>query len=74
MSEMGHFIPMSHIVDALIQRGHDVHFITNNDAYNGHKSSKIMTAINCTNQVFTDDGLVREEFLKKPKHIKNDNY
>ena len=59
ISEMGHLIPMSHLADALIKRGHDVWFITNNDSYNDGKASKMLTAIGCTNQVFTKDPITR---------------
>ena len=31
--EMGHLIPMTLITDALIKRGHDVHFVSNSDSY-----------------------------------------
>ena len=47
VSEMGHLIPMSHIVETLQKRGHDVYFITQNDKYNDHKASKLMTQIGC---------------------------
>lgn len=40
---MGHFIPVVHIAEALIKRGHDVYFITTHDAYSGGKASKILT-------------------------------
>ena len=47
--EMGHFIPMSHLADALMESGHEVFFVSNDDIYNDHKSSKILTAIGCQN-------------------------
>ena len=49
IAEMGHFIPMSHLADALMEAGHTVYFVTNEDSYNDHKSSKILTAIGCEN-------------------------
>lgn len=29
IGEMGHLIPVAHIADSLVKRGHEVHFITN---------------------------------------------
>ena len=63
IAEMGHFFPMSHLADALIRKGHDVWFVTNEDSYNDGKSSRILTAIGCTNQVFTKDGITREMMI-----------
>lgn len=61
---------MSQIAEALIERGHDVYFVTNNDEYNGHKGSKILTEIGCKNQIFTQDHILREWFFKKPESMK----
>lgn len=47
--EMGHLIPMSQLAHALIERGHEVHFLSNNDNYNGGKASKLLTEIGCKN-------------------------
>ena len=49
MGEIGHLMPMSQLAHALIERGHEVHFLTNSDAYNGGKASKILTDIGCKN-------------------------
>lgn len=49
VAEMGHFIPITHIADALIRRGHDVYVITNNDEHNDHKASMILNSIDCKN-------------------------
>ena len=59
-SEMGHFMPMSHVACALIEQGHEVFFITNEDKYNGNKSSKVLTSIGCINQIYTVEGITRE--------------
>ena len=67
---MGHFIPMSHIADILQKRGHDVYFITQSDAYNDGKASKVLTQIGCKNQIFTDDGMTRAQMMAKPKSMK----
>lgn len=67
---MGHFIPMSQIAEALIERGHDVYFISNNDEYNGHKGSKILNQIGCKNQFFSQDSVTRDVFFKKPESLK----
>ena len=69
ISEMGHFIPMSHIVTLSTYSSNvAMTFILSPkamrcDAYNGHNTSprsedaKIMTSIDCKNQIFTDDGM-----------------
>jgi predicted glycosyltransferase len=41
-------------------KGHEVFFITNEDKYNGHKSSKVLTSIGCINQIYTVEGITRE--------------
>lgn len=64
---MGHFIPMTHLADALMEAGHTVFFVSNEDSYNDHKGSKILTAIGCENQIFTKDGIDRKAFFKKPE-------
>ena len=69
MAEMGHFIPITHIADALIRRGHEVYVITNNDAHNDHKASMILNSIDCKNQVFTECGLKRTDMFRKGKGL-----
>lgn len=72
IQEMGLFIPMSHIAHALIEKGHEVFFLSNNDSYNGGKGSQILNDIGCKNQIFTADTKTREEAYKKPENIDDD--
>ena len=69
---MGHFIPMTHIAHALIERGHDVFFLSNSDEYNDGKGSKILNDIGCKNQIFTDDKKTRAEAMEKPESIEDE--
>ena len=57
---MGHFLPMSHIVEELHDRGHEVHVVTNN--YNEEKCAKIIKAIGCILHV-TDDSIQPKQML-----------
>lgn len=69
--EMGHFMPMSQLAHALIERGHEVHFLTNSDSYNGGKASKVLADIGCKNAIFTNDGVTRADLFKKPDGLKD---
>ena len=33
IGEVGHLVPVANIADALVQRGHEVHFVTNSDDF-----------------------------------------
>lgn len=44
-AEMGHAMPMVNMADALNVRGHDVHFLSNDDNYAGNKVSKALDAV-----------------------------
>lgn len=66
---MGHIMPSINIADEMVQRGHDVSFITN--GYNKEKCLKQIEEIpknskgqGCT-PIFTEDGLSQKEFLPK---------
>lgn len=69
--EMGHIIPMSQLAEGLLQRGHEVYFVTNSDIYNEGKVSRQINAIEGLNLVQTDDPITREEFMAKPKDAKD---
>ena len=51
----------------MVQRGHDVYFVSNSDAYNDGKVSRHIAAIEGLNLVQTDDPITREEFMAPQK-------
>jgi len=51
----------------LVQRGHDVYFVSNSDAYSDGKVSRHIAAIEGLNLVQTDDPITREEFMAPQK-------
>lgn len=64
---MGHLIPVAHIADALVQRGHEVHFITNCDDFIKEKAKIFLHPLGV--QVhFTDDKVDRAGLLKGQMH------
>lgn len=67
IGEVGHFIPVSHIADALVQRGHEVHFITNQD-YNTREKAKIILNPIGVKVHFTNDKVNRAELLEGKMH------
>ena len=42
---MGHFIPTSRIAEVLVEKGHDVIFITNNNEWENGKAKKILDSV-----------------------------
>lgn len=60
---MGHLIPVAHIADALVKRGHEVHFITNCDEFVIEKAKIFLHPIGVKVH-FTDDKCDRPGLLK----------
>lgn len=63
IGEMGHLIPVAHIADALVKRGHEVHFITNCDEFVVEKAKIFLHPIGVKVH-FTDDKCDRPGLLK----------
>lgn len=67
LGEMGHLIPVAHIADALVKRGHEVHFITNQDEFVREKSKIFLYPIGVKVH-FTDDKCDRPGLLTGKMH------
>ena len=64
---MGHLIPVAHIADSLVKRGHEVHFITNQDEFIREKAKIFLYPIGVKVH-FTDDKCDRPGLLKGKMH------
>lgn len=63
IGEVGHMIPVAHIADALVKRGHEVHFVTNSDDFVREKAKIYLHPIGVKVH-FTDDKVDRPGLLK----------
>lgn len=48
VGEIGHMMPMAQIASALIERGHEVHFVTSGNDYTKDKAKLILEPTGCT--------------------------
>ena len=55
IAEMGHVLPILHIGEALVQRGHEVYFITN--SFGKTKNVQKIAEADGIKVIFTDDNL-----------------
>lgn len=67
IGEVGHLIPVSHIASALVERGHEVHFITNSDSFIREKAKIFLYPIG-VHVHFTNDNVDRGVILQGKMH------
>ena len=62
---MGHFLPVMHIAEELVSRGHTVYVITL--SYLKEQCAKVIEEVGCI-PMFSEDGITREDVMPSKEY------